>query len=144
MLDYIQVLRLHYLKNLSSRQISFSVGCSKTTINDFLKKFRNCKEFSFPLSSGITNELIFQTLYSQKGGSNLIFDYYIEIDCSAIYKALPKKGETLKHLWRKYNSSYISLLISLQYIFFIYWSVFLEWTLFQLKILKFWGSFRLP
>ncbi len=106
MLDYLQVLRLHYGKHLSGRQISEVQGYGKTAVNTFLKKFKENSEFTYPLAPEVTNELIFQTLYKprggQRGGSSFQFR---DIDCAAIYKALPKKGETLKHLWRKYDAA---------------------------------------
>ena len=105
MLDYLQILRLHFGKHLSGRQIADSQGCGKSTVNNFLKKFKESKDFSFPLASTVTNEVIYEALYNQRGGmSTNGHTHYREIDCPAIYQALPKKGETLKHLWRKYNA----------------------------------------
>lgn len=104
MLDYIKILRFHYVKKLSGREIAETQGCGKTAINDFLKKFRESAEFSYPLASTVTNELINQTLYKPRGGS-AFSKQYREIDCTAIYKKLPKKGETLKHLWLKYDAT---------------------------------------
>jgi len=103
-LDYIQILRFHYGKKLSGREIAETQECGKTAINDFLKKFRESAEFSYPLASTVTNELINQTLYKSRGGS-AVSKQYCEIDFTAIYKKLPKKGETLKHLWLKYDAA---------------------------------------
>lgn len=72
-------------------------------MNNFLKKFKECAEFSFPLPPSVTNELIYETLYTPRGGANSSIQYR-NFDCTAIYKALPKKGETIKHLWRKYDA----------------------------------------
>ena len=89
--------------HFSSREIGASLGCSKTTVNDFLKRFRDCKELSFPLKSDVSNGTLYDLLYQKKGGvsSSLL---YVEPDCEAIYKVLAKKGQTLKRLWRKYNA----------------------------------------
>jgi len=103
-LDYIQILQMHFVRNFSSREIASSSGCSKSAVGEFLRRFTSYGKLSYPISSEMTNELIYDLLYSQKGGSNSSSGYYREIDCPAIYKALPKKGETLKHLWRKYNA----------------------------------------
>lgn len=104
MLDYLQILRLHFVKHLSGRQIAESQGCVKSTVNNFLKKFKENKDFSFPLASTVTNEVIYETLYNQRGGSSSGHMHYREVNCLAIHQALPKKGETLKHLWRKYDA----------------------------------------
>ena len=40
-MDYKRVLRLHFVNHLSCREIAESCGdCSKTTVNEFLKRFR--------------------------------------------------------------------------------------------------------
>jgi transposase len=106
-LDYKQILRLYYGKQLSGRQIAELQGCGKSAVNSFLKKFRECSDFSYPLSEDLTNELINQTLYKPRGGvrRGSTSTQFREFDCPVIHKALAKKGETLKHLWRKYNAA---------------------------------------
>ena len=47
-MDYKKVLRLHFMNHLSSREIAESCGdCSKTTVNEFLKRFRENPELSY-------------------------------------------------------------------------------------------------
>ena len=49
-MDYKKVLRLHFVNHPSSREIIESCGdCSKTTVNEFLKRFRENPELSCPL-----------------------------------------------------------------------------------------------
>ena len=49
-MDYKKVLRLHFVNHLSCREIAESCGdCSKTTVNEFLKRFRENPELSYPL-----------------------------------------------------------------------------------------------
>jgi hypothetical protein len=103
-LDFIKILRLSYGKKLSGREIAELQGCGKTAINDFLKRFRESDDFSYPLAPTVTNELINQTLYKSRGGSNSR-KHFREFDCEQVYKKLPKKGETLKHLWLKYDAA---------------------------------------
>ena len=87
-MDYKKVLRLHFMNHLSSREIAESCGdCSKTTVNEFLKRFRENPELSYPLPADVTNEYI--TGISTR---------------KLFYKALARKGKTLKHLWQKYNA----------------------------------------
>ena len=101
-MDYKKVLRLHYVNHLSSRDIAESSCCGKTTVNEFLKRFRECGELSYPLPEDVTNEYIESLLYRKPGVSDN--QLYRSFDEEAVYKALSKKGETLKHLWQKYNA----------------------------------------
>ena len=39
-MDYKRVLILHYTNGMSSREIAEATGAGKTTINEFLKRFR--------------------------------------------------------------------------------------------------------
>ena len=47
-MDYKRVLRLHYVNHLSGREIAETSGCGKTGVNEFLKRFRECDELSYP------------------------------------------------------------------------------------------------
>ena len=72
-MDYKKVLRLHFMNHLSSREIAESCGdCSKTTVNEFLKRFRENPELSYPLPADpadVTNEYIGNMLYKKPGVS---------------------------------------------------------------------------
>ena len=103
-MDYKKVLRLHFVNHLSCREIAESCGdCSKTTVNEFLKRFRENPELSYPLPADVPNEYIGNMLYKKPGVSadQLL---YRDFNKEAVYKALARKGETLKHLWQKYNA----------------------------------------
>lgn len=103
-MDYKRVLRLHFVNHLSGREIAESCGdCSKATVNEFLKRFRENPELSYPLPADVTNEYIESMLYKKPGVSadRLL---YRDFNKEAVYKALTRKGETLKHLWQKYNA----------------------------------------
>lgn len=103
-MDYKRVLRLHFTNHLSGREIAESYGdCSKTTVNEFLKRFKENPELSYPLPADVTNEYIGNMLYKKPGVSadQLL---YRDFNKEAVYKALARKGETLKHLWQKYNA----------------------------------------
>ena len=102
-MDYKKVLKLHHINKLSSREIAGSCNCSKTTVNDFLRRFRDCPELSYPLPPDMTNEALEKLLY-KKAGNQSNNDLYRDFNKEEVYRALSKKGETLKHLWRKYNS----------------------------------------
>ena len=67
-MDYKKVLRLHFVNHLSCREIAESCGdCSKTTVNEFLKRFRENPELSYPLPADVTNEYIGNMLYKKPG-----------------------------------------------------------------------------
>ena len=69
-MDYKKVLRLHYVNNLSGREIADSCGdCSKSSVNEFLRRFRECQELSYPLKEDVTNEYIESLLYKKSGVS---------------------------------------------------------------------------
>ena len=48
MLDYKAIIIKRYALNLSGTQIA-NLGCSKSGVNDFLKRFEECKTIDFPL-----------------------------------------------------------------------------------------------
>lgn len=63
-MDYKKVLRLHFINPLSNREIAESCGdYGKTTVNEFLKSFREFQELSYSLSEDVTNEYIEGLLY---------------------------------------------------------------------------------
>lgn len=102
-MDYKKVLKLHQINKLSRREIARSCNCSKTTVNDFLRRFRDCSELSYPLPPDMTNEALEKPLYKRSGNQSNN-DLYRDFNKDEIYRELSKKGETLKHQWRKYNS----------------------------------------
>ena len=66
-MDYKRVLVLHYTNGMSGREIAETTGDGKTTVNEFLKRFRECEELSYPLSEEVTNEFIAERLYRKAG-----------------------------------------------------------------------------
>lgn len=103
-MDYKRVLVLHFTNGMSSREIAETTGDGKTTINEFLKRFRECGVLSYPLPEDVTNEFIAECLY-RKAGSPVNSEIYRDFDTEEVHRALAKKGETLKHLWKKYNAA---------------------------------------
>lgn len=103
-MDYKRVLLLHFTNGMSSREIAETTGVGKTTVNEFLKRFRECRELSYPLPEEVTNEFIENLLY-QKAGNPVRSDLYRDFDPEEVHRALARKGETLKHLWKKYNAA---------------------------------------
>ena len=102
-MDYKRVLKLHYVDRLGSREIAKMCQCGKSTVNEFLTRFNAHPELSYPISEDITNEFIEQTLYSKRK-NQIGEELYRAFDEESVHRALTKKGETLKHLWQKYNA----------------------------------------
>ena len=99
-MDYKRILTLHYTGGMSGREIAEATGVGKTTVNEFLKRFRECEELSYPLPEEVTNEFIAERLYYKVGKPT--DELYRDFDPEAVSRALTRKGETLKHLWKKY------------------------------------------
>jgi transposase len=103
-MDYKRVLKLHFVNGFSGRAIANNTGEGKrTAINEFLKRFNECKELSWPLSEEVTNEYIENLLYKKKGNSENS-EFYRDFDLEEVHRKLAKKGETLFHLWKLYNA----------------------------------------
>ena len=65
---------------------------AKTSVGEFLKRFRECPELSYPLPKDVTNEYLEKLLYKKPGvtADQLL---YRDFDAEAVYKALARKGE---------------------------------------------------
>ena len=103
-MDYKRVLMLRFTNGMSSREIAETTGDGKTTVNEFLKRFRDSGELSYPLPEEVTNEFIEGILY-RKAGNPVNSDLYRDFDEEEVHRALSRKGETLKRLWKKYNAA---------------------------------------
>ena len=72
-MDYKRVLRLHFVNHLSwPRDRRKLWRLQQTTVNEFLKRFRENPELSYPLPADVTNEYIEGLLYKKPrciGGS---------------------------------------------------------------------------
>ena len=90
-------------RGLSSIAISESTKDGKTTINEFLKRFRENEVLTWPLFDDVTNEMIERLLY-QKPGNIANDDYYRSFNEEEVHRKLARKGETLLHLWTLYNT----------------------------------------
>jgi len=87
-MDYKRILRLHYVNKLSYREIADSCGdCSKSAVGEFLKRFKDCQELSYPLKEEVTNEYIESSLY-KKSGVSADLQLYRDFDKEAVHKAL--------------------------------------------------------
>ena len=90
-MDYKRVLRLHYVNGYSSRAIGKQTFDGKSAVAEFLKRFKECKELSWPLSEEVTNEYIENLLYKKKGNT-ASDEYYRGFDEEEVHRKLAKKG----------------------------------------------------
>lgn len=103
-MDYKKVLRLHYVNKLSGQEIALCCKeGSKSSVNEFLKRFRECEELSYPLEEEVSNELIESLLYS-KPGRDIQDDCFRDFNKEDVARKLTKKGETILHIWSLYYS----------------------------------------
>ena len=69
MLDYKSILVKRYVLRLPSREIAKALGCSKTSVNNFIKAFEASGQIRFPLPPGITNAGIHEAVFGKAKGS---------------------------------------------------------------------------
>jgi len=103
-MDCKRVLVLRFTNGMGSREIAEATGDGKSTINDFLKRFRECSVLTYPLPENVTNDFAGELLY-RKAGNIANTEPYRDINPEEIHRAMTQKGETLKHLWKKYNAA---------------------------------------
>ena len=100
-MDYNRVLRLHFMKSSQwPRDRRELRRLQQNNSQRVPKRFRENPELSYPLPTDVTNEYIEGLLYKKPGASadQLL---YRDFNKEAVYRALARKGETLKHLWQK-------------------------------------------
>lgn len=102
-MDYKRVLTLHFTNGMIGREIAATTGDGKSAVSEFLKRFREWRELLYPLSEDIINEFIAGFLY-KKDGNLTNGELYRDFNQEEVHRALAKKGETLKHLWKKYKA----------------------------------------
>ena len=91
------------MNHLSGREIAESCGdCSKTTVNEFLKRFKECPELTYPLSEDVTNEYIAGLLYKKSGiaADQLL---YRDFNKEAVYKTLARRVDIGLYPISRYN-----------------------------------------
>ena len=84
-MDYKRVLTLHFTNGMSSREIAATTGDGKSAVSEFLKRFRECSELSYPLSEDVTNEFIAGLLY-KKAGNLVNGELYRDFDPEEVQK----------------------------------------------------------
>lgn len=104
MLDYKDIITKHYALGMSGSAIAETLHISKSGVNDFLRAFKKCEGFSYPLPEGITNYGIAAAIYGQKPaivGRDLTYE---PPDYSVVSKDISsRKNMTLVILWNRYS-----------------------------------------
>ena len=104
MLDYKTIIIKRYALNLSGTQIAKDLGCSKSGVNDFLKRFEECKTISFPLSDGITNYGIAELVYGKVSGQGIRNETFVLPNYAEVHQQMiSRKNMTLIYQWNRYK-----------------------------------------
>ena len=104
-MDYKKVLRLHFVNHLSCREIAESCGDSQQNNGQRVPKAVSERIRSFiPFTGRCQRMKYIGNLLYKKPGVSADQLLYRDFNKEAVYKALARKGETLKHLWQKYNA----------------------------------------
>ena len=104
MLDYKTIIIKRYALNLSGTQIAKDLGCSKSGVNDFLKRFEECKTISFPLPDGITNYGIAELVYGKVSGQGIRNETFVLPNYAEVHQQmLSRKNMTLIYQWNRYK-----------------------------------------
>lgn len=104
MLDYKTIIIKRYALNLSGTQIARDLGCSKSGVNDFLKRFEECELLSFPLPDGITNYGIAELVYGKSSAQGTRNEAFVLPDYAEVHQQLTsRKNMTLIYQWNRYK-----------------------------------------
>lgn len=104
MLDYKTIIIKRYALNLSGTQIAKDLGCSKSGVNDFLKRFEECKTINFPLPDGITNYGIAELVYGKVHGQGIRNETFVLPDYAEVHQQMTsRKNMTLIYQWNRYK-----------------------------------------
>ena len=102
MLDYKDIIIKRYSLGMSGRQIAKLSGASKSGVNEFLQRFKECEKLHYPLPPGITNYGIAELVYGNPPG-NVGRNTSIEMpDYAQVAKDMGRKNMTLVFLWNRY------------------------------------------
>ena len=104
MLEYKTSVIKRYALNLSGTQMAKDLGCSKSGVNDFLKRFEECKTISFPLPDGITNYGIAELVYGKVSGQGIRNETFVLPNYAEVYQQMiSRKNMTLIYQWNRYK-----------------------------------------
>lgn len=107
MLDYKTIIIKRYALHLSGTQIAKDLGCSKSGVNDFLKRFEECQTLSFPLPDGITNYGIAELVYGRVSSLGTRNETFVLPDYAEVHQQMTsRKNMTLIYQWNRYKKKF--------------------------------------
>ncbi len=93
-----EILRLHQSCGLSQKRISIALGCSRSSVADYLKRAQQAG-LSWPLPAECDDdELLERKLFGPPSDKERQ-----QPDCDYIHQELKRKGVTLQLLWHEYK-----------------------------------------
>jgi transposase len=96
-----EVLRLKHEQKLSERTIARSCGVARSTVQEMLKRFRDC-QLTWPLPAELSEQTLYEKLYPQPLRA-------VEVplpDFTLVTAELARKGVTLALLWQEYKATH--------------------------------------
>ena len=103
-----EVLRLYLLANLSARKIQGATGVAKTTIQDYIKRYKSSDITTLEILNSLDDDTLYRKLFSKTKknstkSSKIMPDYnYIHQEL----KCAKKTKVTLMLLWEEYKKEY--------------------------------------
>lgn len=92
----VEILRLKEMNLFTYRDIANSVGCSKTTVGEILKRCKAC-DLTYADASAMTQEEINELIYPESFGRKPVKD---EPDWNQIHTTLQSsKHKNLQYIW---------------------------------------------
>lgn len=93
-----EILRLYEMQVFPYRQIGESVGCSKTTVGEIIKRYKECG-LTYADAKELTQERLNELIYPDSFGPKQIKD---EPDWEAVHKRLQSsKRINLQYIWEE-------------------------------------------
>ena len=101
-----EVLRLHIVADLSARAIQGATGVARTTVQDYIKRYKASDINSFEILNQINDELLHQKLFGE-GKKRSVQTSKVMPDYNAVHQEMKRKKKTkvtLMLLWEEYKS----------------------------------------
>jgi len=95
-----EALRLHYEKNLSTRQIAESLGIGRSTVHDYLYRVQQA-DLTWPLPAEIDEATLERQLFPST--DPVVQEKRQMPSMEYLHQELKKKGVTLQLLWYEYK-----------------------------------------
>jgi transposase len=98
----VDALRLRFEEGLSARQVGRSLGVARTTVQDYVVRFK-ASGIPWPLPPHVTEEVLEQALF-KRGEFPPVLTRPLP-DWALLQRELTRKGVTLQLLWQEYKNN---------------------------------------